>query len=286
MNIAKSALVLFMVATVGYAGFHNHDLCQGIVEENDMYISASTLSVNGIDEETFDAILDRVADIYGDVFKEDFNNATLKVDRRWSSGTVNAYASRQGSIWKITMHGGLARHKTITADAFALVACHEVGHHIGGAPKKGTRWATNEGQADYWGNLKCMRKYLAGLDHAKYLSDKEVPQYVVDVCAQQFETEEENLMCHRMSLAGESLAMLFKELRKETVDPKFDTPSEEKVSKTVDSHPKTQCRMDTYFNGGLCTVDHNEDVDQQDPTVASCMNEEEFGSRPLCWFAI
>ena len=34
------------------------------------------------------------------------------------------------------MFGGLAGHETITTDAFALVACHELGHHIGGAQRK------------------------------------------------------------------------------------------------------------------------------------------------------
>jgi len=47
---------------------------------------------------------------------------------------VNAYASvdKQGQQF-IHMFGGLARHPLMTEDAFLLVACHEFGHHYGGA---------------------------------------------------------------------------------------------------------------------------------------------------------
>jgi len=73
----------------------------------------------------------------------------LVIDKHWEDGTVNAYASENGNNDVISMFGGLARHPAITPDAFYLVACHEIGHHLGGAPKKGnTQWASNEGQAD------------------------------------------------------------------------------------------------------------------------------------------
>ena len=78
---------------------------------------------------------------------------------------MNAFAKQGASTWEVHMYGGLARHQAVTADGFALVVCHELGHHLGGAPQKvdwfgRLRWASNEGQADYWGTAKCFRKLL------------------------------------------------------------------------------------------------------------------------------
>ena len=80
---------------------------------------------------------------------------------------------------------------TITVDGMALVACHEMGHHMGGAPKidgwYGSSWATNEGGADYYGTLKCARRFFAGDDNASIVKtldyrsfgDFEVPRAMV-----------------------------------------------------------------------------------------------------------
>ena len=62
----------------------------------------------------------------------------LKIEKKWSSATVTAgtYRDIRNKQWIINLYGGLARHPLITEDAYALVICHEIGHHIGGAPKK------------------------------------------------------------------------------------------------------------------------------------------------------
>ena len=70
-------------------------------------------SLNGITEETFNEILDKVEDLYTPIIEE--FGATLDVVRNWESGTVNAYARQVGTSWQISMFGGLARHETITA---------------------------------------------------------------------------------------------------------------------------------------------------------------------------
>jgi Zn-dependent protease with chaperone function len=54
------------------------------------------------------------------------------------------------------MFGGLARDPLVTKDGFSAVICHEIGHHIAGAPRKGFSWASNEGQADYFATTKCL----------------------------------------------------------------------------------------------------------------------------------
>ena len=146
----------------------------GFLPENDLYIPSSVKSINGITKEEFDKAIDEVEHIYAPIVSSLGGN--LQIERNWDDGTVNAYASQSGKTWKVAMFGGLARHATITKDAMALVVCHELGHHIGGAPKKGAAagtgggwwggqtsgsaisWASNEGQADYFATLKCLRK--------------------------------------------------------------------------------------------------------------------------------
>lgn len=260
---------------------------EGIVPENDLYISADVKSINGMDEAKFNEVIDKVIAVYEPLVRAE--GGELKVERNWQDGTVNAYAHRQGGTWNIAMFGGLARHETITEDGFALVVCHEIGHHVGGAPKKGgwfSTWATNEGQADYFATLKCLRKTFRSEDNKAAVAKLNVPEVVVNKCAEQFNNEEDQLICQRGAMAGMSTAKLFQALRRQTTEPKFDTPDANVVSRTNHNHPETQCRLDTYYMGALCDVIDNDNVDQDDESIGVCYRNAGHteGVRPLCWF--
>ena len=243
---------------------------------------------SNLDQETFNAVIDSVVSVYDPIIDE--MGGKLKVERNWDDGTVNAYASRRGGTWNVAMFGGLARHEAITPDGFALVVCHEVGHHIGGAPKKASwysSWASNEGQSDYFATLKCLRKTFRNDDNIALMAKVEVPEVVVSTCAAQFNNESEQAICQRGAMAGMSTAKLFQALRKQPAAPKFDTPDAQVVSKTDDAHPATQCRLDTYYAGAICSQLDSDDVDQSNelPGVCARTNSETIGIRPLCWFA-
>jgi hypothetical protein len=86
-------------------------------------------------------------------------------------------------------------------------------------------------------------------------------------------------------MAGKSVANLFSVLSK-LPETKFETPDPAVVKTTNHNHPKAQCRLDTYFQGSLCEIGMNEDVDQKDEVKGTChpsLNHKE-GKRPLCWF--
>ena len=261
---------------------------EGFVPENNLWLSKNAKSINSMDEATFNAVIDKVVKIYEPIVSS--FGATLNIERNWDDGTVNAYASQSGNTWNVAMFGGLARHQTITEDGFALVVCHELGHHIGGAPKKstwfGSTWATNEGQADYFATLKCLRKTFRNENNAAIVKALNVPSTVVTKCAEQFSEELEQLICQRGAMAGMSTAKLFQSLRSSTVDPDFTTPDTKVVSKTDHNHPAYQCRLDTYYQGALCSIDEMVDVDQKDEAVGVCYrtNGDTTGIRPLCWF--
>lgn len=283
-----SFFALPVLLASGFYFFSEHELCEGFVEENDMKIHVNALQQGGLNEEQFNEVLDRFETHYRPVIEG--LGARLDLRRRWSDPTVNASASRSGNTYIINMYGGLARHAAITADGFMIVACHEAGHHIGGAPKISgwwNSWASNEGQSDYFANLQCLRRVWSDEENRQWLeAQTDIDPFAQESCERVYNTQEEEILCIRSAMAGRSVSRLFQDLRNEETEPRFDTPSDSEVSRTDDRHPATQCRMDTYFQGSLCPRDPDGDVDQEDPLVGTCNRSQgdQAGVRPRCWY--
>ena len=277
----------------------------GFLPKNDLFIPADAKSLeSGLSETEFNDVIDKVETIYNSIVSS--KGGRLNVMRNWNDGTVNAYASRNGSVWNVAMFGGLARHSTVTKDGFALVVCHELGHHIGGSPRKGltaadsdnsggwwggnpgggVHWASNEGQSDYFATSKCLRRVFLNDNNAKVVNEMSVPEVLKTTCSQSFKSKDDYYICIRTAMAGLSIASLFKALRSMDAELSFTTPDSRVVSRTNDSHPKPQCRLDTYFQGSICEVDFNVDVSESDETVGVChqANGHKSGLRPRCWF--
>lgn len=260
---------------------------EGILPENNLKISVDAKRDAGLTEAEFNSVIDSVETLYAPIVQSE--GGTLQITRAWSDGTVNAYAQRSGTDWKVSMFGGLARHETITPDGFALVVCHEIGHHIGGAPKKvqmwSNAWATNEGQADYFATLKCLRRTFLNDNNIEVVSRMQVPQAVTDTCAANWSSAEDQALCVRGAMAGDSVAKLFAALRNQAA-AQFTTPDARVVTRTDDNHPATQCRLDTYFQGALCGANFNDDVETASEVPGTCHATlgHTIGLRPLCWF--
>lgn len=263
------------------------DGLEGIVPENNLNISVNAKRAGGLTEKQFNAVIDNVETLYAPLVQQE--GGKLVISRAWTDGTVNAYAQRSGSDWKVAMFGGLARHDTITEDGFALVVCHEIGHHIGGAPKKvamwSNPWASNEGQADYFATLKCLRRTFLNDDNISLVSRMNVPAALKKACADNWSSEADQAICIRGAMAGDSVARLFAALRNQQPS-KFETPDARVVTATDDNHPATQCRLDTYFQGALCGVSFADDVEQDSEVTGTChaSTGQTIGLRPLCWF--
>jgi hypothetical protein len=264
----------------------NIDGSGGFAPENDMNIPTSQKSINGIDEAVFNQVIDEISAVYEPIIKA--NGDKFRVNRKWDSGTVNASAQRSGSKVIVNMYGGLARHDLITKDGFAIVMCHEMGHHLGGAPKTGffNRWASNEGQSDYFANLKCFRKVYGSEDNVAFIKTLTVPAIVTEKCSEIFSNEADSALCVRSNMAAKSTADLLGSLRNTGLTD-FTTPDASIVSSTNNSHPDAQCRLDTYFAASLCDKDMNEDVDNRDPNKGTCNRKDGDieGMRSLCWYA-
>lgn len=257
---------------------------KGYFPENDWNISKEFRSP-GITEPVFNEVINKIKNYYSPYFRSAGGNLVVQQD--WGDGTVNAFANREGNNWIIKMFGGLARHPSMTKDGFALVMCHEIGHHLGGAPRyeSGASWASNEGQSDYFAGSKCLRKIFEDENNQAIVQEMNIPSEVKAKCEEQHGNGEEGAVCMRVSMAGFATSSMFAQLSN-GVTPDFAKPDTKRVSKTFDSHPHYQCRLDTYFQAALCEVHKDVQIGQNNPNAGVCSRPggHEIGMRPLCWW--
>lgn len=271
-----------------------------ILPPNDLHLQSFLYrSHSQITESQFNKIISDMVRPYRFLAKA--YGVKLTVEKLWNDNTVNAYATQTDEEWKIVMFGGLAIRPEITPDAFALVVCHELGHHFAGFPfYSDTHWGANEGQSDHYATQVCLRK--AWLDqkeeNAKHRAT--VSPYVQTRCDQAWSSTESQNLCYRVAHAGVSLANLFSELSMVEVKPLPSTPDMSQVPVTEDYHPDPQCRLDTYFHGALCTQradvtfipgrnhpdGQNSEAAERASSFQTCTAIEGYqeGLRPACWF--
>jgi hypothetical protein len=255
---------------------------------NNLKHRIGALGSGGLTRAQYDAVMDRLQALYGPVVAA--KGGVLTINRLWDDDTVNSSAERDGSSYVLNMYGGLARDKAITQDGEALVACHEMGHHLGGAPKfGGGDWASNEGEADYFAETKCLHRMFA--DPASASFTRPVAPLGDDVslaraaCAKAYASASERAICLRSAQAGLSVTALFQELSGDPA-PHLNTPDKTVVTQMFDDHPATQCRLDTYFQGALCAKSFSVAMDDNDPAVGACVASQGYtaGLRPRCWY--
>lgn len=237
----------------------------------------------GLSEEEFNQIIDSAISIMSPEVKKILNKELI-IDKRWSDPTVDAFATRDDSNNAVVvMNGGLARHPLMTKDAFLLLICHEIGHHLGGAPKmlRGTSglrgWSSAEGQADYYATSKCLPLfYKTGIDIKMFEPEQDSGDYktALSKCSDN--------ACARVVLAGLTVSKVFASLVNGYPVPQLNTKDMTKVSKTIYNHPGAQCRLDTFSSGALCEKSNDRPFDINDPKIGACLNDSD--KRPDCWF--
>jgi len=264
---------------------------KGFMPENDLWIDVDPDDTTT--RQSFFETIDSVEKFYGPIIAA--QGGRLQLNRLWDNGTVNANASRDGRTYVVNMYGGLARHELTTHDGFALVVCHELGHHLGGIPVKNGWWAATEGQSDYFATAKCLKRVWANDDNVKIVNkmvkEEKVPAKLLDKCSQSYrvsgkDMDKEEAMCIRTAMAGLSSSSLLSVLGGSD-RPSFDKKDETVVSVTYEGHPNAQCRLDTYLAGSLCKVSYAEPISYDDDSKGYCsrkLGHEDAAVRPLCWF--
>lgn len=237
----------------------------------------------GLTQEEFNQLIDSAQSVLEPEVKKQLGKKLI-FDKRWADPTVDAFATRDdNNNAVVVMNGGLARHPQMSKDAFLLLICHEVGHHLGGAPKilrgnSGLRgWSSAEGQADYYATSKCLPLFFkAAADSKAFDPEIDPANYKIALSKCQDDS------CARIALAGLATSKVFASLVSGMPEPKLTTNDSTKVSKTIYNHPNPQCRLDTYMSGARCDQGLETPFDSIDAKVGACLKE--VGARPMCWF--
>ena len=179
--------------------------------------------------------------------------ATARVTLDWEKPYFTAWANRESeNNYTLNFWGGLARIPGMNDEAFAITACHELGHILGGAPRikiKEFLWSSAEGQSDYYATSVCMKNYLKT---KKLTVPKTLSETAFTLCRTTYANETDFLICLNTNKGIEGFASMLEHLSqyKEVLD--IATPSKKRVKVTTfDSYPDIQCRIDTLLQGSL-----------------------------------
>ncbi|MBY0415912.1 MAG: hypothetical protein K2Q18_17195 [Bdellovibrionales bacterium] len=223
------------------------------------YVAGVKSLSGGLREDEFNQIIKLAIDTMGPEVKR-LLNKKLIIEGRWQDASVDAFATRDDdNNAVVVMNGGLARHPDLTIDGFLVLICHEIGHHLGGAPKNlrgnsGLRsWSSAEGQADYYATSKCLPVF-----------------------------QRQGNLVTSIPNASLSVSKVFASLVIGTPEPKLTDYDTTKVSTTFYKHPSPQCRLDTYLAGANCEIGADVPFDPVNPLVGACVRDK--GIRPSCWF--
>lgn len=238
---------------------------------------------SGISEEEFQKALSRVVDHYRPAFKEQGREVTLSLD--WLNPTANALTGQMYKRAEFYFFGGLARAKYMTTDGLMFVACHEVGHHLGGLPLNATyRWATSEGGSDYFGAMKCMREILSSeeMDGIEVAVDERVREKCRDVHSDPKDFQ----ICLRTVKAGDDVFQALRWSRTKSEEGTLLFQELPAVTETNTNHPAYACRAETVFQGALCVQNLQVKMSYINEHEGACheANGDLVGLRPNCWY--
>ena len=266
---------------------------------NDLYLEDDLGNKNAnMTEAEFNQIIDQVSAYYSPIVAS--HGIQLTMLKNWIDPMVNAYANQEPGNWIVAMFGGLARRPEITPDGFALVVCHELGHHLAGYPfYTDTDWASSEGQSDYFATHSCARNIWGSEKQKNAGFRRSASLETKMVCNSSWSDIDDQNLCYRILEGSKSLAELLGAF--ESKVPSIGTPDGSRVDVTKPGHPAAQCRLDTSTSGALCDSTMDELVipgrnpaggqmgvgAEKAAEANSCMRSNGYGfaKRPRCWFA-
>lgn len=260
----------------------------GCFPKSSMRFNAFDKSIGGLTELETHQLIKRFKLIMTPIVKTQLDK-DLIVTLDWEDASVGARTTRDDDNNPVIMMlGGMARHPEMTRDGLLTILCHEIGHHLGGAPKKFRgrtqlrSWSSAEGQSDYYASLYCLPKIFneeTSLSDTSLSFPKSSRESVVMKCGN-------NLLCQRIALAGLTVGRLFASLKDYYDMPSFQETDPTEVWETNYGHATPQCRLDTILAGANCSVSSSKKLDPVDPTIGTCSRalNSSRGVRPLCWY--
>lgn len=146
-----------------------------------------------------------------------------------------------------------------------LVLCHEIGHYLGGYPKKiednKERWSSAEGQADYYSTHTCFKDMLRFYPEIKnkLLKNAIIPVSVKNLCGAlkvDVEVCELGVMAafYKLRLENNLIVRPQDLWNVQSIDEALKNKSTFEVQNTLRGnfdYPSSQCQFDTYVAGIL-----------------------------------
>lgn len=214
------------------------------------------------------------------------------IERNAASELVVAGARRNTvDEYAVIFDHGFLKSPNLTPDAYRFALCHEIGHLLGGAPRRpppaewegpvhedGLMLMSGEGQADYYATRVCFARMVEGEDHAAALKGKEVPLRLKAACDETWGKDSDlALVCERGAIGSYEMLRMVAPFK-----ISLNKRDEEIVEKTLVVYPSRQCRLDTAVAGALCREESGLELDAKDPGKHGCGTG--AGARPACWF--
>lgn len=216
----------------------------------------------------------------------------LVVLEKTGGETEEASADGDGKDMSITVSSAFLKSPRLSEDGLRFTLCHELGHLLGGAPRRhvpfewdgptapdGLSFMSSEGQADYYAGRKCMREFLKQEKLQINRRNSNLSARLSRLCAESWKDSLADVsICERTGEGAYNMLQLTKDF-----DISFETPSTEVAKATIlDEYPARQCRLDTVLAGALCLQNDSLIFDFNDAEVNNCPAE--FGARPSCWY--
>ncbi len=283
----------FFDGQIGYYGSDEKLHTRCILPSNRKRDSQTTYpyDINDVDEESFSYIIDTISGLYARAFAD--HEKQLVVKRQWREQREGAVSwlmeeydreeEQINQIREIELDGGLARHPMLNRDAYAMVICHEIGHHLGGAPR--ALGYSSEGQADYFAATKCMKLYLKVTRYPQHQTEA-VPEDLEASCVANYRNADERSVCRRNILAGLTLSRWFAYAREMEPTELTARDTRQRPTTLIHGYPGPQCRLDTFIAGALCPVDENAPFSDNSSRTGACSRGAGYDeeARPRCWF--
>ncbi len=283
--------IIYGLAIFLSAAQHGLTCEHGFFPDNDLFIPANTENTIAKNAES-GIITEVVKEIYNPIFSKD--GKKLIINFKWDNPAVNAYATRDDNnnpVVNIT--GGMLGHDLLSQDGLALILCHEIGHFLGGEPKKlrgrSTKksWSSAEGQADYFATAHCIKKVfkeLPAIVHTEKSMTKNDSKSEQATRLQQEATRIcKDPVCKRVAMASHNVAKVYASIDWFSGDLSLVQKDDYTVYQTIYNHPTPQCRLDTMVAALQCPDSDSIIFNKSGDELAGACKAPEY-RRPRCWF--
>lgn len=195
------------------------------------------------------------SELFALYYTKNIDQRELRLFVDWKTPYFSAWATQLDEIkYQINFWGGFARIPGMLIESFEFVACHEIGHILGGHPRHTTtslEWATSEGQSDHFAVTECLPKYYKHYKRTQFDSFKSLP-YELDICLNAHESKEDQNICLKILRAGRGFADVLNFLYPKDELASFEYQQEPTEKTLFNSYPTPQCRIDIFKNGAEC----------------------------------